>query len=59
MRTSALFGAKNFGFFEIYSVYARTRGEGWLSQFREFLRTFFIDGPLFHRKKSFKRVKEQ
>jgi len=28
MRTSALFGAKNFGFFEIYGVFARTRGEG-------------------------------
>jgi len=27
MRTSALFGAKNFGFFEIYSVSARTKGE--------------------------------
>jgi len=24
--TSALFGAKNFGFFEIYGVSARTRG---------------------------------
>jgi len=27
MRTSALFGAKNFEFFEIYGVSARTRGE--------------------------------
>jgi len=26
MRTSALFGAKNFGFLEIYDVSARTRG---------------------------------
>jgi len=26
MRTYALFGAKNFGFFEIYGVSARTRG---------------------------------
>jgi len=25
MRKSALFGAKNFGFFEIYGVSARTR----------------------------------
>jgi len=31
MRMSALFDAKNFGFFEIYGVSARTRGEG-LSQ---------------------------
>jgi len=28
MRTSALFGAKNFGFFEIYGVSAQTKGEG-------------------------------
>jgi len=28
MRTSALFGVKNFGFFEIYGVSARTRGVG-------------------------------
>jgi len=27
MRTSALFGAKTFFFFEIYGVSARTRGE--------------------------------
>jgi len=48
MRTSGPFGAKNI---EIYGVSARTRGEG-LSQcgqgeksiFREFLRTFFMDG---------------
>jgi len=26
MRTSALFGEKNVGFFEIYGVSARTRG---------------------------------
>jgi len=26
--TSTLFGAKNIGFFEIYGVSARTRGEG-------------------------------
>jgi len=31
MRTSALFGAKNFRFFKIYGVSARTRGRG-LSQ---------------------------
>jgi len=31
MRTSAFFGIKNFGFFKIYVVYARTRGRG-LSQ---------------------------
>jgi len=28
MRTSALFGAKNFEFFEVYGVLARTRGRG-------------------------------
>jgi len=28
MRTSALFGAKNFGFFEIYAVSAWTRVRG-------------------------------
>jgi len=32
MRTSALFGAKNVGFFEICGVSAWTRGEGELSQ---------------------------
>jgi len=35
MRTSELFGAKNFGFFKIYGVSARTRVEG-LSQCRHF-----------------------
>jgi len=29
MRTSALFGAKNIGFFKIYGVSARTRGGGF------------------------------
>jgi len=53
MRTSALFDAKNIGFFEIYRVSARTRGEGfepvrtrgkgWI--FRDFVRTYFMDGP--------------
>jgi len=33
MRTSALFGEKNIGFFEIYGMFARTRG---LSQFGHF-----------------------
>jgi len=28
MRTSALFGTKNLGFFEIYGMFAWTRGEG-------------------------------
>jgi len=53
MRTSALFGAKNPGFFEIYGMSARTRGEG-LSEFGQggrgsiffdFVRTSFMDGP--------------
>jgi len=37
MRTSALFGVKNFGFFKIYGVSARTRGV-------EPERTFFEQG---------------
>jgi len=56
MRTSALFGVKTFGFFENFGVSARTRGKG-LSQyghfayegegsiFRDFVRTYFMDGP--------------
>jgi len=37
MRTSTLFDAKNFGFFEIYAVYTRTRGKkGGGSIFRNF-----------------------
>jgi len=40
MRMSALFGAKNFGFFEIYGVSARTRGEGV-----NFVQTSFMDDP--------------
>jgi len=57
MRTFALFGQKNFEFFEIYGVSARARGEG-LSQygyfatkgkganFRDFVRTSIMDSPL-------------
>jgi len=60
MRTFALIGAKNFGFFEIYGMFAiRTdKGGGGLSQcghfadkgdkesiFRDFVRTSFMDGP--------------
>jgi len=57
MRTSALFCAKIIGFFEIYGVSTRTGGElrqcghfadkgqgGSIS--RDFVRMFFIDGPL-------------
>jgi len=55
MQTSALFGAKNFGFFEIYGVFTWTRGlsqdghfadkrEG--SVFRDFVRTSFMDGRI-------------
>jgi len=52
MWTSSLFGAKNFRFFEIYGVSARSRGEVGLSQcgqegrgsvFRDFVRTSFMD----------------
>jgi len=61
MWTSELFGVKNFGFFEIYGVSARTksmwdrasadilqtRREGVRgSIFRDFVRTSFMDGPL-------------
>jgi len=64
MRKSALFGVKNFEFFEIYGVSARTRGEGGLSHcghfadnggrgsiFRNFVRTSFMDG-LLHKSNS-------
>jgi len=48
-RTSALFGAKTFGFFEIYSVSALTRG-GWTQCWYRwrginFVRTAFMDDP--------------
>jgi len=58
MRTSGLFGARNFRFFEIYGVSARTRGKGYSqcehladkggegSIFHDFVRTSFINGPL-------------
>jgi len=42
MRTSAVFGAKNFGFFGIYDVSARTRRG---SIFCDFVQTSFMDGP--------------
>jgi len=61
VRMSALFGAKNFRYFEIYCVSARTRGEevdpmpifcrqgekG--SIFRDFVRTSFMYGLLSYR----------
>jgi len=58
MRTSALFGAKNFRFFKIYGVSVRTKrelsqcghfadkGEGG-SIFRDFLRTSFMDASYY------------
>jgi len=54
MRTSALFRRKNFAYFEIYSVSARTGlsqsgqevGGGGGLIFRDFIRTSFMDGPL-------------
>jgi len=45
MRTSALFRAKNMGFFEIYGKSARTRGRGG-QFFAIFVRTSFMDGHL-------------
>jgi len=55
MRTSAIFCAKNFGSFKIYSVSSRTRGRrGWASAdegegsiFRVFVRASFMDSLLF------------
>jgi len=44
MWTSALFGAKNFGFFEIYGESARTRGEG--VNFSGFYAVVFYGWPL-------------
>jgi len=58
MRTSALLGAKNVGFFEIYVLSARTKVEGVepvrrfcgqggrRSIFCDFVRTYFMDGIL-------------
>jgi len=55
MRTSALFGAKNFGFFKIYGVSALTRGvepvrtfcgQGGGSNFHDFLRISYMEGSL-------------
>jgi len=43
MWTSAMFGAKNFGFYEIYGGSAQTRKEGLI--FLDFLRTSCMDGP--------------
>jgi len=45
MRTSALFDAKNIEFFEIYSVSARTRGNG---QFFAILCRILYGRPLSH-----------
>jgi len=52
MRTSALFGAKNFGFFEIYGVFAWTRGgiepmrtKGEKGQFSRFYANIFWTAP--------------
>jgi len=43
MRTSAFFGVKIFGFFEIYGVFT---DKGVESIFRHFVRTSFMDDPL-------------
>jgi len=42
MRKSAFFGAKNFGFYEICGVSARTRGRGVLSQCGKEEGQFFV-----------------
>jgi len=44
MQTSTLIGTKNFGFFEIYGVFARTRG-GWASA--DIFRTMGNGGQFF------------
>jgi len=61
MRTFALFGAKKFGFFQIYWASARTRGRGvepvqtFCGQggggaiFCDFMRTAFMDGPFLRK----------
>jgi len=59
MRTSALFGAKNFGFFEIHGLSERTRrrevepvrtfcrqGWGWRVNFLRFCADVFYGRPL-------------
>jgi len=43
--TSAVFGAKNFEFFDIYSVSRTDKGGKEESIFRDFVRTSFMDGP--------------
>jgi len=54
MRTSALFGAKNFVFFKTFGMSAQTRGGGG----DKFSRTSFMDGPLSNFI-TFQLVKEQ
>jgi len=54
MRTSALFGAKKFGLFEIYRVSARTRGEG--VNFARFYADVFYGRPLKHQNEAFKKL---
>jgi len=53
MRTYALFGTYNFGIFEMYGVSVRTNGVesvrtfcGGEAIFRDFLRTYFMEGSL-------------
>jgi len=53
MRTFALYGAKNFGYFEIYGVSARTRGAepvrifgGQVGQFMRFCTDVIYGQPL-------------
>jgi len=53
VRMLALFGAKNFGFFEIYGVSAQTKGRG-VEPVRtfcgfDFVRTSFMYGSLSNR----------
>jgi len=48
MRTSALFGVKNVGFFEIYGVSERPRGRGWVSAVILLSREEGVNFPRFY-----------
>jgi len=66
MRTSALFGAKNSRFFEIYGVSARTRRSRASADilrtrergnFCDLVRTSFMDGPAPNQERNLMLVK--
>jgi len=57
MRTSALFGTKNFGIFEIYGV-STWKGGVEKSIFRDFVRTSLMDGPFSNTNKTMLMLKK-